>query len=77
VESRDRHALIDPPALRVEDCGYRMIKPHEIRAFMAFPDDYLIEEGMSDKEQVRGYGNAVTPPVMELLVARVLEALGA
>jgi DNA (cytosine-5)-methyltransferase 1 len=77
VESRDRHALIDPPALRVEDCGYRMIKPHEIRAFMAFPDDYLIEDGMSDKEQVRGYGNAVTPPVMELLVARVLEALGA
>jgi DNA (cytosine-5)-methyltransferase 1 len=77
VETRDRHALIDPVELRVEDCGYRMCKPHEIQGFMAFPGDYQTEPGISDRDLVRGWGNAVCPPVMELLVARVLEALGA
>jgi DNA (cytosine-5)-methyltransferase 1 len=78
VETRERHALIDLiDSLVVDECGYRMCKVPEIRRFMAFPDDHKTEPGMSSKELVRGYGNAVTPPVMHLLVSRVLEALAA
>lgn len=58
----------------VEDCGFRMLEPHEIGAAMAFPADYQVLG--TKRERVKQYGNAVTPPVMRLLLERCLATLG-
>ena len=72
VTTRDREALV-ALASRVEDCGFRMLQPAEVQAAMAFRAGYRVLG--SKREQVRQLGNAVTPPVMRLLMARVLDAL--
>lgn len=59
--------------VHVEDCTFRMLQPHEIAAAMAFPADYVVLGNKRDR--VRQYGNAVTPPVMRLLLERCLPAL--
>lgn len=74
VSTRDRCALIDPEQL-VDDCGFRMLEPHEIAAAMAFPPGY-IPGTLPKKHQVKLAGNAVTPPVMRWIVGRVVDALG-
>lgn len=56
---------------KVEDCGFRMLQPHEIKAAMAFPQEYIIKGGK--REQVKQLGNAVTPPVMGILMQRIVE----
>lgn len=74
VPGRAVHYLAQPgetPA--VEDCGFRMLQPHEIGAAMAFPSDYVVLG--TQREKVKQYGNAVTPPVMQLLLERCLEVL--
>lgn len=73
VSTRDRCALIDPEQL-VDDCGFRMLEPHEIAAAMAFPTGY-IPGTLPKKHQVKLAGNAVTPPVMRWIVRRVVAAL--
>jgi DNA (cytosine-5)-methyltransferase 1 len=40
---------------------------------MAFPTDYIVLGNQGD--QVKQYGNAVTPPVMRELVARCVASL--
>lgn len=66
--------LIEPAeTVQVEDCGFRMLEPHECGAAMAFPSDYKVLGGKRD--QVRQYGNAVTPPVMGILMQRCMESL--
>lgn len=75
VTTRDRHAVIDVEAV-VDDCGFRMLEPHEIAAAMAFPDGYIPGD-LSKKDRVKLAGNAVTPPVMEWICGRVLQALEA
>jgi DNA (cytosine-5)-methyltransferase 1 len=60
VTGLDRHGLVEPTTLRVEDCYFRMLQPHEIGAAMAFPADY--EVGGTKRDRVKQYGNAVTPP---------------
>ena len=50
-----------------------MLQPHEIGAAMAFPSDYIVLG--TQREKVKQYGNAVTPPAMQLLFERVLEVL--
>lgn len=72
VTTVDRHALVNPDAL-IEDCSFRMLQPHEIGRGMAFDDDYVVLGNNRDK--VWQYGNAVTPPAMELLLRRCLESL--
>lgn len=76
VTTVDRHALVMSPdeTPAIEDCGFRMLQPHEIQAAMAFPADYVVLG--TQREKVKQLGNAVTSPVMELLVRRVLEVLG-
>lgn len=59
--------------IAVEDCGFRMLSPKEIQAAMAFPGGYVVTG--SRREQVKQLGNAVTPPVMQLLMERVIAAL--
>ena len=42
---------------------------------MAFPDTYRVDGTKRDRQKL--YGNAVTPPAMQILAGRVLEAMGA
>lgn len=73
VTTRDRCALVDVEAV-VDDCGFRMLEPHEIAAAMAFPDGY-IPDHYTKKDRVKLAGNAVTPPVMQWITGRLLQAL--
>ncbi|MFQ3618476.1 MAG: DNA cytosine methyltransferase [Cyanobacteriota bacterium] len=69
------HCLIEPPdwdAL-VEKCGYRMLQAHEAKWLMGFPRDYVILG--TQEEQFKQAGNAVTPPVAEMLGRAVVESL--
>lgn len=62
------------PAVAVDDCYFRMLEPHEIKAAMAFAADYVLLG--NKRERVRLAGNAVTPPAARDLIASVVEALG-
>ena len=59
----------------VEDCSFRMLEPSEIGAAMAFTHDYEVLG--SRRDQVKQYGNAVTPPASEWLYRQVGASLGA
>lgn len=75
VTTHDRHTLVIPQAIPdVDDCGFRMLQPHEIGAAMAFPSEYQVFG--TQRDQVKQYGNAVTPPVMQLLLTSIMEILG-
>lgn len=68
------HYLAQPgqtPA--IEDCGFRMLQPHEIKKAMAFPDTYVVKG--NGREVVKQLGNAVTPPVMAMIIQRCVESL--
>lgn len=74
VDTRDRQALIEAPEdLNVEDCYFRMLQPPEIQTGMAFTPEYAVLGNKRD--QVKQLGNAVTPPVMQWIVARCVAAL--
>lgn len=73
VPTRDRFALVDPD-VAVDDCGFRMLEPHEVAAAMAFPDGY-IPANLAKKDRVKLAGNAVTPPVMTAIAERIMAAL--
>jgi DNA (cytosine-5)-methyltransferase 1 len=73
VTTRDRCALIDPDQV-VDDCGFRMLEPHEIAAAMAFPDGYIPTK-YTKKDRVKLAGNAVTPPVMAWITGRIAHAM--
>lgn len=73
LSTRDRHALVHGQDLTVHDLYFRMLKPHEVQAGMAFARDYVVLG--NSREQVKQLGNAVTPPVMEVLVERCIESL--
>ena len=73
ITTKDRIALVMKPAndIKIEDCTYRMLKPHEIQKAMAFENDYVVCGNSRDK--VKQLGNAVTPPAMEWLLERGIE----
>jgi DNA (cytosine-5)-methyltransferase 1 len=73
--TRERWALVDVDAL-VDDCGFRMLEPHEIELAMAFPGGY-IPAALPKKARIRLAGNAVTPPVMTWVLGRVVHAIEA
>jgi DNA (cytosine-5)-methyltransferase 1 len=85
ITTGDRHALVQPflvnyraepiSTLTAVDCYFRMLQPCEIKKAMAFADDYVVLG--NKREQVKQCGNAVTPPVMEILIRRCLATLGA
>ncbi|TDB87279.1 DNA cytosine methyltransferase [Actinomadura sp. KC216] len=78
LPTRDRYALAEGTAqgaaeVDLDDVLFRMLEPHEIGAAMAFAPDYIV---LGNKRQrVRQYGNAVTPPVAEVLVSALVEAI--
>jgi DNA (cytosine-5)-methyltransferase 1 len=62
----------------IDDCGFRMFELHEIAMTMAM--DRHPHEGVyvvvgNKRERMAQYGNAVTPPVMQLLVDRIVASL--
>lgn len=72
VMATDKHALINEMP-RVEDCGFRMLEPHELKLAMGFDDSYIVTGNKRD--QVKQIGNAVACPVMEAISRRCVEAL--
>lgn len=74
VTGLDRAALVGAlENLMVEDLTFRMLQPHEIGKAMAFPGEYIVLG--TKRDQVKQYGNAVTPPVMEMILKRCVETL--
>ena len=73
VATVEQLSMINYQKPNIEDCYYRMLKPHEIKLAMAFDKNYVVLG--SGKDQVKQLGNAVTPPVMEWLVRQVIKSL--
>ncbi|MFZ4569724.1 MAG: DNA cytosine methyltransferase [Bacteroidales bacterium] len=73
VSTKDRFAMVNFQEPKIEDCYFRMLRPHEIKLAMAFDRQYIVLG--SQKDQVKQLGNAVTPPAMEWLVERGIESL--
>lgn len=74
VTTRDRCAVVDPDQV-VDDCGFRMLEPHEIAAAQAFPVGYIPAD-LTKRDRVKLAGNAVPHPLMTWPVARLAEAIG-
>ncbi len=78
LTTRDRYGVAAPGGLTVEldldDVLFRMLEPHEIAAAMAFEATYQTS-AKSKRIKVRLYGNAVTPPVAELIGCALVEAV--
>lgn len=64
---------IEAAEARVDDCLFRMLEPHEIHAGMAFVPDYIVLG--SKRQKIKQLGNAVTPPVAEVLVSALVECI--
>jgi DNA (cytosine-5)-methyltransferase 1 len=74
LSTRDRYAVVNGLAdIDIDDVLFRMLEPHEIGRAMAFAADYTVLG--NKRERVRQYGNAVTPPVAELIVSALVEAI--
>lgn len=54
----------------------RMLQVPELKRAMGFPDDYRFDRG-TRRDRVRLLGNAVCPPVMEVVVKALVEAASA
>lgn len=70
VSTHDRHGLVQPETTAVEDCYFRMLKSHEIGRAMAFPGDYIVLG--NERQRVKQFGNAVTPPAMDAILRRCI-----
>lgn len=57
----------------VDDCTFRMLDVHEIKAGMAFAPSFVLLG--TKRERTRMLGNAVTPPAARDLIAAVVEAI--
>jgi DNA (cytosine-5)-methyltransferase 1 len=74
MTAADRYALASgTAAIPVDDVLFRMLKPPEIGRAMAFGPAYVVLG--TQREKVRQYGNAVTPPVAEILISALAEAI--
>lgn len=73
--SKDRYALasLDNLPIDLDDVLFRMLKPEEIAAAMAFAEDYIVLG--TREEQIMQLGNAVTPPVGEIIVSALVECV--
>ncbi|MFI6496845.1 DNA cytosine methyltransferase [Nonomuraea typhae] len=74
LSTRDRYAVVHGlDDIDLDDVLFRMLEPHEIGRAMAFADGYTVLG--NKRERVRQYGNAVTPPVAEVIVSALVEAI--
>lgn len=87
LTTRDRYGLaqlapddlddlddIELDDIDLDDVLFRMLETHEIARAMAFEDTYQVA-AKSKRIKVRLYGNAVTPPVAELIGCALVEAI--
>lgn len=76
LSTKARYGFAEPPprpVINMDEVRFRMLEPHEIARAMAFADGYIV---LGNKRQkVAQYGNAVTPPVAELIVSALAEAV--
>jgi DNA (cytosine-5)-methyltransferase 1 len=74
LTTRDKYAVVHGiDDIDLDDVLFRMLEPHEIGRAMAFATDYTVLG--NKRERVRQYGNAVTPPVAEIIVSALVEAI--
>jgi DNA (cytosine-5)-methyltransferase 1 len=75
LSTRDRYGLAQPgSSFDIDEVRFRMLDWEEIRAAMAFRDTYLVLPA-SKRDKVRLLGNAVTPPVAEVLMSALVECI--
>ena len=79
---RDGHQSLLAPggSIAIEDCYFRMMRSYEIGRGCAFDVDFHDYKGTfkvwgQERQQVDGFGNAVSPPVGEWLGGRIYAAL--
>lgn len=65
IVAQDIWAVVDGDRMR-------MLQPHEAQRIMGFPQDFKAMG--TRREQMRGFGNAVCPPVAKALVESILAA---
>lgn len=68
ITTLDRFALVRPNGRGHE---MRMLQPPELAAAMGFPEEYLWPD-ITRREHVKLIGNAVAPPVMEVIVKSLI-----
>lgn len=75
VTTKDRFGLVTVKGkdYQIVDIGMRMLEPHELFLAMGFPESYLISHDSAGKKlskakQVARCGNAVPPPMAQVLV---------
>jgi DNA (cytosine-5)-methyltransferase 1 len=73
VTTKETHALLEHGEVDIEDCGFRMLQPHELKVGQDFDHDYYLH-GLK-RDQVAQIGNAVPGGMMTALVERVAESL--
>lgn len=74
LTTRDKYAVVNKlDEIDLDDVLFRMLEPHEIGRAMAFADGYTVLG--NKRERVRQYGNAVTPPVAEIIVSALVECI--
>lgn len=75
MTTRDRWSLVSGNVADIDiaEVLFRMLEPHEIARAMAFIPDYQVVG--NKRQRVRQLGNAVTPPVAEVLVSALVEAI--
>ena len=72
VTGTDRSGLVGIlENMTIEDLTFRMLVSREIGKVMAFPELYTVLG--SERDKVKQYGQAVTPPVMDMLIERCME----
>ncbi|MCI0731013.1 MAG: DNA cytosine methyltransferase [Chloroflexi bacterium] len=74
IHTENGHGLVQQGEMpAVEDCYFRMLQPAEVGRGMAFPSSYVVKG--TQREQVKQFGNAVTPPAAKLLLGRSIKTL--
>jgi DNA (cytosine-5)-methyltransferase 1 len=72
VTATDRAGLVGKlDSLTVEDLTFRMLRSAEIGNVMAFPGKYVVLG--TERDRVKQYGNAITPPVEKMIIERCVE----
>jgi DNA (cytosine-5)-methyltransferase 1 len=73
ITTKARHAMVEAPTdeIDIDDLGFRMLQPHEIKDAMGFAPSYVLLG--TTRQQVWLSGNANPPPVEEWIVARGIE----
>jgi DNA (cytosine-5)-methyltransferase 1 len=73
ITTKARHAMAEVPTdeIDIDDLGFRMLQPHEIKDAMGFSPEYVLLG--TTRQKVWLAGNANPPPTEEWIVARCIE----